>query len=79
LRRVCLTHYPPIGPSLAPNRATRLIEGSGASVCVFGHLHSLKPEFSRPARELMGEARGVRYVLASCDNLGMSPVLIDET
>lgn len=79
LRRVCLTHYPPIGESLESTRATALIEKSGAKVCVFGHLHSLKPEFSRPVRELMGEARGVRYVLASCDNQDMTPILIDET
>jgi uncharacterized protein len=78
LKRICLTHYPPIGPDLRPTRATALIEGSGADTCLFGHLHSLKPEFSRPRRELMGQARGVRYLMASCDDLGMAPMLVDE-
>jgi predicted phosphohydrolase len=79
LKRVCMTHYPPIGPDLEPTRASSLVESSGADVCVFGHLHSLKAEFSRPARDLMGEVRGVRYALASCDYLDMTPMLVDET
>jgi len=79
LKPICLTHYPPIGPDLEPTRASTLVEGSGARICVFGHLHSLKAEFSRPARDLMGEVRGVRYALASCDYLGMVPLLVDET
>jgi len=79
LKRICLTHYPPIGPDLEPTRASALVESSGADVCVFGHLHSLKAEFARPARDLMGRVRGVRYVLASSDHLDMAPLLLDET
>lgn len=78
LRKVCLTHYPPVGPDLFPTRATALVERSGAALCVFGHLHSLKPELSEPGRDLMGTARGVRYVLASADHLRMAPALLDE-
>jgi predicted phosphohydrolase len=79
LRRVCMTHYPPIGQDLSENRATKIIESSGASVCVFGHLHSIKPVHKPPTGDLMGTARGVRYVLASCDYRAMEPVLLDET
>lgn len=78
LRRVCLTHYPPIGPDLGSTRATDLIEGSGAGICVFGHLHSIKPVHLPPRGDLMGLARGTRYVLASCDYRDMQPVLLDE-
>ncbi len=79
LKRVCMTHYPPVGQNLSETRATRLIESTGAPIAVFGHLHSLKPAFAPPGGDLMGTARGVRYVLASGDYRGMEPVLLDQT
>jgi predicted phosphohydrolase len=79
LRRVCLTHYPPLGASLAPNRATAVVEASGADLCVFGHLHSIKSAHRRPATELMGDRNGVRYVLASSDYLDFHPLLLDAS
>ena len=78
LKRVCMTHYPPIGADLVSTRASQIIEASGAEVCVFGHLHSIKAEYRPPGGDLMGAARGTRYVLASCDYLDMQPVLLDE-
>ncbi|HOX51071.1 MAG TPA: metallophosphoesterase [Fibrobacteria bacterium] len=78
LRRVCLTHYPPIGPMLEPSPVSELLEQAKAGLCVFGHLHSLKKGTEGRPREVFGEARGVRYVLASADHLEMVPVLLDE-
>ena len=78
LRRVCLTHYPPLGADLEPNRATDVIESSGADLCVFGHLHSVRKTLRPPHADLMGTARGVRYVLASCDYREFTPVLLDD-
>jgi len=78
LRRVCLTHYPPVGASLAPSRASALIEASGADLAVFGHLHSIRAVHRPPAGDLMGTARGVRYVLASCDYRDFTPLLLDS-
>lgn len=78
LRRVCLTHYPPLGASLEATRATAAIESSDADLCVFGHLHSVRKELRPPRGDLMGTARGVRYVLASCDYRGFTPVLLDD-
>jgi predicted phosphohydrolase len=78
LRRVCMTHYPPLGPDLAPTRASAIVEASGAGICVFGHLHSLKPEFSPDRSGAFGTARGVQWTLASADHVGMVPILLDE-
>ncbi|QQS05250.1 MAG: metallophosphoesterase [Fibrobacterota bacterium] len=79
LKRVCLTHYPPVGPGLEPSPVSELVERSGASTCVFGHLHNLKKSANGRPRDLFGAARGVRYVLASADHLEMTPILLDET
>lgn len=69
--RIALTHYPPIGPNLKPSRASALLEDYGVDICVFGHLHNVK--------ELdFGEARGVRYIFASADYLGFTPIKVLE-
>ncbi len=69
--RIAMTHYPPIGPDLEPSRAAQILEQNQIQICVFGHLHNLKT--SQP---LFGEARGIRYVLASCDYIHFQPVAI---
>jgi len=78
LRRVCMTHYPPIGPNLALSRSASLVVASGASICVFGHLHTIRREHLPPRGDLMGTAHGVRWVLASADYRDFQPVLLDE-
>jgi len=70
--KIAITHYPPIGAALEPSRASAILERFGISTCVFGHLHSLKKEYL----PLFGEARGVRYVLASCDAIDFTPIKI---
>lgn len=70
--KIAMTHYPPIGLDLAPSRASTLLETYGVSLCVFGHLHGIRAG----TPPLFGEARGVRYVLASCDWLRSTPALI---
>lgn len=67
--RIALTHYPPIGADLAPSRASQILEQHKVHLCVFGHLHSLKANIP-----LFGEARGIRYVLASCDYIHFQPI-----
>jgi predicted phosphohydrolase len=69
--QVVMTHYPPIGADLAPSRASSLIEKSGATLVVFGHLHNVKPGLS-----LFGEARGVKYFLTSADYLHFKPICL---
>lgn len=69
--RIAMTHYPPIGADLKPSRAAQILEQHQIDVCVFGHLHNLKP-----AEPLFGEARGIRYVLTSCDYIHFQPIAI---
>ncbi len=67
--RIALTHYPPVGADLAPSRASAILEKHQIQYCVFGHLHSVKPD-SLP----FGAARGVNYVFSSCDYLDFVPL-----
>jgi predicted phosphohydrolase len=60
--RIAMLHYPPTNPSLDATPVTDLLERFGVSICVFGHLHAL-----RPGVEFGGERRGVRYALVSAD------------
>ncbi len=60
--RLAMTHYPPIGPDLKPSRASAILEQYNVDICVFGHLHNLKPSYT-----FNGELNGVRYILAACD------------
>ncbi len=70
-KKVALTHYPPIGPELTPSRASAILEEYGVDICVFGHLHNVKP------RSLsFGKARGVSYFLTSCDFIDFCPIKI---
>lgn len=69
--RVALTHYPPIGADLKPSRASAILEEYKIDICVFGHLHNVKKD-----AHLFGEARGVKYILASCDYLDFTPVRV---
>ena len=67
--RIVMTHYPPIGADLKSSRTSALLEKYGVSICVFGHLHNIKPN-SLP----YGTKNGVQYVLTACDYLDFNPV-----
>lgn len=69
--RLAMTHYPPIGADLKPSRAGQILEQNGIQICVFGHLHNLKAD-----QPLFGEARGVRYILSSCDYIHFQPIAV---
>lgn len=71
--RIALVHYPPIGPDLRSSRASQLLEHSHIDICVFGHMHNIKPG-SLP----MGTARGVRYLFTAADYLNFEPLLVKE-
>ena len=69
--RIAMTHYPPIGSDLQPSRAAQILEQNQIQIAVFGHLHNLKSQ-----DPLFGEARGVRYVLTSCDYIHFQPIAL---
>lgn len=70
--RIALTHYPPIGADLKPSRASAILEHYKIDICIFGHLHSLKPNITL----FNQEARGVKYLLTSCDYLNFVPIQV---
>ncbi len=69
--RIAMTHYPPIGADLKPSRAAQILEQHQIQICVFGHLHNLKTD-----EPLFGVARGIRYILTSCDYIHFQPIAI---
>lgn len=71
--RIVMTHYPPIGPDLAPSRVSALLEQYNVHVCVFGHLHSVRLG-SLP----YGERNGVHYHLVSADYVDFTPVRLAD-
>lgn len=72
IKRIVMTHYPPIGLDLKSSRASLLLEKYKVDVCVFGHLHNVK----RNLKDLFGEKNGVRYMLTACDYLNFIPKLV---
>lgn len=72
--RIAMTHYPPIGAALESSRASQLLEKYGIQICVFGHLHSLKPGV-----RLFGEEKnGIGYHLVAADYLNFVPMMIAD-
>jgi uncharacterized protein len=70
-RCLAMTHYPPIGADLQESRCSMLLERYGVEVCVFGHLHNLKP-----GQPMFGTKNGIRYLLTSCDFLNFTPMKV---
>jgi predicted phosphohydrolase len=68
---IVMIHYPPFINGRPTDFAQR-IAASGASACVFGHLH--RPEDWGLATQ--GTVDGVFYQLTSCDYLGFGPVAV---
>ena len=62
-------HYPPISRGCTQNRFTELFEKYGVKRCVYGHIHGAQKK-----NALVGNVRGVEYMLVSCDCMGFSPV-----
>lgn len=67
--RVTCMHFPPVYAGPRPTRFAEVIESFRPAVCVYGHLHG--PGI---AAGFVGDHRGVRYALASCDAAGFAPM-----
>lgn len=66
--RIAMTHYPPIGLDLKDSEVSKMLEKYKVNICVFGHLHNVKPGL-----ELFGEHHGIQYYLTACDYLDFKP------
>lgn len=66
--KIAMTHYPPIGPDMAPSKTSLIFEQHGINISIFGHLHNVKREMP-----MLGESRGIKYFLTSADYLEFKP------
>jgi len=71
--RIACMHFPPVYAGPKTTRFTPIVERFAPVICVYGHLHG--PGI--PAG-FVGELRGVRYRLVSCDAADFRPVLVHE-
>lgn len=69
--KIVMTHYPPIDAYAHDSPVSMLLEKYNIHACIFGHLHSLKPEFTFPQ-----EKNGIRYFLTSADYINFQPIQI---
>ncbi len=73
LPSVALMHYPPISEEGDASVLSIGLEEAEVDVCVFGHIHHAVPLYlSGP------EINGVKYLIASADQLEFQPLLIGE-
>lgn len=69
--KIAMIHYPPISADLQPSVTSKLLEKYGVNICLFGHLHNIKP-----GTKMFGEKNGIQYFLTSCDYLNFHPLKI---
>jgi hypothetical protein len=67
-----MVHYPPFTARGEPTAFSRLICGSGAALCAYGHLHGEAAH--RTAVE--GVVDGTSFHLVACDKVGFAPKLL---
>ena len=63
--RIAMLHFPPTNPDLDATPVTELLERRGVDLCIFGHLHNMRPD-----ARFAGERDGIRYELVSGDYTG---------
>ena len=69
--KICMLHYPPIGPEGVKTQASELLSLYGINHCIFGHIHALKSGLvSFPG------TTPLQYHLTSCDYLNNTPTRI---
>lgn len=68
VKKIVMTHYPPVGLDLASSTASKLFEKYQIDISVFGHLHSIKNK-----KPLFGQKGSILYALTSCDYLDFVP------
>lgn len=72
--KIVMVHYPPIGLDLAPSRTSKLLDKYGIDVCLFGHIHSIKPNTN-----LSFQVHKTKYYCTSADFLGFKLLQVADT
>lgn len=68
---IVMIHYPPVNETFKDSEFTDIFEEYGVEKVIYGHLHGKSLQ-----RVMIGERKGVEYILTSCDYIGFDPVLI---
>lgn len=66
--KICMTHYPPLPPSLQPTRGSSIIEKYDIDYCLFGHLHNVHTK-----EKLFGRRKQTDYIFVAADYLEFVP------
>ncbi|QAT49603.1 serine/threonine protein phosphatase [Caproiciproducens sp. NJN-50] len=74
LKPIVFLHYPPVYDGNECGEILDILEDNKISDCYFGHIHGSLAAKRAP----VGEYRGIRMHLISCDYLGFMPVLVNE-
>lgn len=72
LKPIVFLHYPPVYDGMECREILDILESNHISDCYFGHIHGSLAAKRAP----VGEYRGIRMHLISCDYLGFMPVLV---
>lgn len=71
-KRLVMTHYPPVSPTLEASPASALLEKYGIHACVFGHIHNMKHNIP-----IFGTLNDVQYIFSACDYLNCTPLRLE--
>ncbi|MGI6090829.1 MAG: metallophosphoesterase [Saccharofermentanales bacterium] len=71
-RLLVMMHYPPLAETREQTAFTQLLEKSGVTDCVFGHIHHPWTGLRLDRTEI----RGIRYTLVASDQIGFAPKLL---
>ncbi|MCI1964638.1 MAG: metallophosphoesterase [Oscillospiraceae bacterium] len=72
LEPVVFLHYPPIYDGMECKEILDILEKNNIRDCYFGHIHGSLAAKKAP----MGEYKGIKMHLISCDHLGFLPILV---
>jgi predicted phosphohydrolase len=71
---VAFLHYPPVYDNACCDEIFEVLKKHNVSDCYFGHIHGSQAA----KRAVIGEYRGIRMHLISCDYLSFCPLLVRE-
>jgi uncharacterized protein len=71
--RMAVLHYPPTSPAFIRTPVTDLLEEFGVSLCIFGHVHNVRPDVV-----IHGTRDGVEYRHVAVDAIGFRPLCVRE-